>query len=68
VSALDEATGPSYDQPVTKQQQGVPMHYPCLTQKDGLRRVHEPHEERIVTQQGRLRLRRALSKLVRRSS
>jgi hypothetical protein len=25
---------------------GPPSHYPCLMQKDGLRRVHEPRDER----------------------
>ncbi len=24
-------------------QDGVPSHYPCMTQKDGIRRVHDPH-------------------------
>ena len=31
------------------QDDGVPSHYPCLTQKDGLRRVHEPRDERPAT-------------------
>jgi hypothetical protein len=26
----------------------VPSHYPCLMQKDGLRRVHEPRDEQPV--------------------
>ena len=30
------------------QDDGVPSHYPCLMQKDGLRRVHEPRDERPV--------------------
>jgi hypothetical protein len=41
----------------------VPSAYPCLMQKDHLRRVSHPHDERIVI--GRRRVRRALAKLAR---
>jgi len=37
------------------QDDGVPSHYPCLTQKDGLRRVHEPDDELRVLRQKSLR-------------
>jgi hypothetical protein len=37
------------------QDDGVPCHYPCLTQKDGLRRVHEPRDELRVMRQKPLR-------------
>jgi hypothetical protein len=37
------------------QDDGVPSHYPCLTQKDGLRRVHEPRDERPVARKKPLR-------------
>ena len=46
---------------MAKQQETVPSSYPCLAQKDGLRRVHEPQDERIVTRPGRTR--RLLAKL-----
>lgn len=51
----------SYDRCVAKQQETVPSSYPCLAQKDGLRRVHEPHDERVVTRPGLTR--RLLAKL-----
>ena len=31
-----------------KQHETFPSRYPGLIQKDGLRRVHDPHDERIV--------------------
>jgi len=37
------------------QDDGVPSHYPCLMQKDGLRRVHEPRDERPGARKGPLR-------------
>jgi hypothetical protein len=39
----------------------VPSTYPCLMQKDHLRRVQHPHDERVVI--GRSRVRRAVAKL-----
>jgi len=33
----------------------VPPHYPCLMQKDGLRRVHEPRDEQPIVRKGPLR-------------
>jgi hypothetical protein len=47
---------------VAKQQESVPTHYPCLVQKDGLRRVHSPGDERPVTYRGPIR--RTLARLV----
>jgi len=44
------------------QDDGVPSHYPCLTQKDGLRRVHAPRDERPVARQSPLQ--RRLERLV----
>jgi len=44
------------------QDDGVPSHYPCLTQKDGLRRVREPQDERRAVRQRPLR--RRLEQLV----
>jgi hypothetical protein len=41
---------------------GVPSHYPCLTQKDGLRRVHEPGDERPVLRKSPLQ--RTFARLV----
>jgi hypothetical protein len=41
----------------------VPSTYPCLMQKDHLRRVNQPHDERIVV--GPRRVRQALAKLAR---
>jgi hypothetical protein len=43
------------------QDDGVPSHYPCLMQKDGLRRVHEPRDERPVTPSP---LRQAFTRLI----
>jgi hypothetical protein len=40
---------------------GVPSTYPCLMQKDHLRRVDHPHDERFVITRGPIR--RAFGKL-----
>ena len=39
------------------QDDGVPSHYPCLMQKDGLRRVREPRDERPAVRERWLRRR-----------
>jgi hypothetical protein len=44
------------------QDDGVPSHYPCLMQKDGLRRVREPRDERPTARESSLR--RRLERLV----
>jgi hypothetical protein len=41
---------------------GVPSTYPCLMQKDHLRRVDHPHDERVVVSESLVR--RAFAKVV----
>jgi hypothetical protein len=52
----------SYTRSVTKHQDGVPSHYPCVTQKDGVRRVHHPHGDPVVA--SKQRIRHTLAKLL----
>jgi hypothetical protein len=47
---------------MARQQETVPSSYPCMAQKDGLRRVHDPHDERIVHHRGPAR--RLLARLI----
>ena len=40
----------------------VPPVYPCMMQKDGLRRVHSPHDDYPIPKSHRLR--RAITKVI----
>ena len=49
-------------QRMAKYEDGIPLHYPCMTQKDGMRRVHHPDADPIIVRKKRVR--RAVARLL----
>ena len=52
---MDRGSALFYTRKVTKYEDGVPSFYPCMMQKEDVRRIHHPHAETVVVRKRRLR-------------